>query len=107
MMVEHGRVYQMVTVPVRSPLPVAWIAMGFEFDGKAARELADITGLAVTLSVSNDGRWSNVVSTVPDGVLRTADVVTRRIELIEGRRRSRSSRCCRAHWRMHGRPSSV
>ncbi len=83
MMVEHGRVYQMVTVPVRSPLPVAWIAMGFEFDGKAARELADITGLAVTLSVSKNGRWSNVVSTMSDGVQRTADVVTRRIELLK------------------------
>ncbi len=81
MMVEHGRVYQMVTVPVRSPLPVAWIAMGFEFDAKAARELADITGLAVTLSVSEDGRWNNVISTVPGGGRRTADVVTRRIEL--------------------------
>jgi diguanylate cyclase (GGDEF)-like protein len=81
MMVEKGRIYQMVTVAVRSPLPVAWIAMGFEFDNKAARELANITGLAVTLSVGADGRWDNVISTVPDGSLRTTDVVTRRIEL--------------------------
>jgi diguanylate cyclase (GGDEF)-like protein len=81
MMVEKGRIYQIVTVAVRSPLPVAWIAMGFEFDSKAARELANITGLAVTLSVGADGRWDNVISTVPDGSLRTTDVVTRRIEL--------------------------
>ena len=81
MMVEKGRIYQIVTVAVRSPLPVAWIAMGFEFDNKAARELANITGLAVTLSVGTDGRWENVISTVPDGSLRTTDVVTRRIEL--------------------------
>ena len=81
MMVEKGRIYQVVTVAVRSPLPVAWIAMGFEFDNKAARELANITGLAVTLSVGADGRWDNVISTVPDGSLRTTDVVTRRIEL--------------------------
>ncbi len=66
MMVDKGRIYQIVTVAVRSPLPVAWIAMGFEFDHKAARELADITGLAVTLSVNTDGRWSNVISTVPE-----------------------------------------
>ncbi len=63
MMVDKGRIYQMVTVAVRSPLPVAWIAMGFEFDAKAARELANITGLAVTLSVNTDGRWSDVIST--------------------------------------------
>jgi diguanylate cyclase (GGDEF)-like protein len=81
MMVDKGRIYQIVPVAVRSPLPVAWIAMGFEFDNKAARELADITGLAVTLSVNTDGRWSNVISTVPKGSTRTTDVVTRRIEL--------------------------
>ena len=46
LMVDNGRIYQMVTVSVRSPLPVAWIAMGFELDDKAARELADITGPA-------------------------------------------------------------
>ena len=74
----------MVTVAVRSPLPVAWIAMGFELDDKAARELADITGLAVTLSVNADGRWSDVISTLPDGDRRTSDVVTRRIELSTG-----------------------
>ena len=30
--------------------------MGFELDDKAARELADITGLAVTLSVNSNGQ---------------------------------------------------
>ena len=84
MMVDQGRIYQMVTVAVRSPLPVAWIAIGFELDDKAARELADITGLAVTLSVNADGRWSDVISTLPDGDRRTSDVVTRRIELSTG-----------------------
>ena len=81
MMVDRGRIYQIVTVAVRSPLPVAWIAMGFEIDNKAARELADITGLAVTLSLNAGGRWTDVISTVSDGTLRTADVVTRRIEM--------------------------
>jgi diguanylate cyclase (GGDEF)-like protein len=81
MVVDKGRIYQLVTVAVRSPLPVAWIAMGFEFDSKAARELADITGLAVTLSVNADGRWSDLISTVPAGSVKTTDVVTRRIEL--------------------------
>lgn len=81
MMVDQGRIYQIVTVAVRSPLPVAWIAMGFEIDRKAAHELADITGLAVTLSVHAGGRWTDVISTVSDGTLRTTDVVTRRIEM--------------------------
>jgi diguanylate cyclase (GGDEF)-like protein len=81
LMVDNGRIYQLVTVSVRSPLPVAWIAMGFELDARAARELADITGLAVTLSVNSGGRWTDVVSTVPAGADRQSDVVSRRIEM--------------------------
>jgi diguanylate cyclase (GGDEF)-like protein len=81
MIVDNGRIYQLVTVPVRSPLPVAKISMGFELDNAAARELADITGLAVTLSVNSGGHWTDVVSTVPVSAARTSDVVTRRIEM--------------------------
>jgi diguanylate cyclase (GGDEF)-like protein len=81
LILDNGRIYQLVTVSVRSPLPVAWIAMGFELDDKAARELADITGLAVTLSVNSGGHWTDVVSTVPVDTVRQSDVVTRRIEM--------------------------
>jgi diguanylate cyclase (GGDEF)-like protein len=81
LMVDNGRIYQLVTVSVRSPLPVAWIAMGFELNAKAARELADITGLAVTLSVNSGGRWADVVSTIPAGGARPSDIVARRIEM--------------------------
>ena len=81
LILDNGRIYQLVTVSVRSPLPVAWIAMGFELDDKAARELADITGLAVTLSVNSGGHWTDVVSTLPVGTARQSDVVTRRIEM--------------------------
>jgi diguanylate cyclase (GGDEF)-like protein len=81
MMVDKGRIYQLVTVVVRSPLPVAWIAMGFELDDKAAHELANITGLAVTLSVNTGGLWTTNISTAPDGTQRTVDVATRRIEM--------------------------
>ena len=83
-MVDNGHVFELVTVPVRSPLPVAWIAMGFELDRSAARELADITGLAVTLSVNSNGRWTNVVSTLPEGASVESDVITRRIEMSKG-----------------------
>jgi diguanylate cyclase (GGDEF)-like protein len=79
--VDDGRIYQLVTVSVRSPLPVAWIAMGFELGTKQARELAALTGLAVTLSVNSGGRSTDLVSTVAGGSRRDSDVVTRRIEL--------------------------
>jgi diguanylate cyclase (GGDEF)-like protein len=79
--VDNGRIYELVAVQVSSPLPVAWIAMGFELDAAAARELAGITGLSVTLSVKSADRWSDTVSTVPVDALLGEDVVTRRIEL--------------------------
>jgi len=79
-LVDSGKIYQMVTVPVRSPLPVAWISMGFALDDKAARELADITGLGVTLSLRSGAR-TEVASTVPAGSAADKDTVARRIAL--------------------------
>jgi diguanylate cyclase (GGDEF)-like protein len=79
-LVDSGKIYQMVTVPVRSPLPVAWISMGFALDDKAARELADITGLGVTLSLRSGAR-TEVASTVPAGSAGDPDTVARRIVL--------------------------
>jgi diguanylate cyclase (GGDEF)-like protein len=79
-LVDSGKIYQMVTVPVRSPLPVAWISMGFALDDKAARELADITGLGVTLSLRSGAR-TEVASTVPAGSAGDPDIVARRIAL--------------------------
>jgi diguanylate cyclase (GGDEF)-like protein len=80
-MLDNGRIYQVVTVAVRSPLPVAWIVMGFELDDKAAHELADITGLGVALAVKSGDSWNDVVNTLPGNATPTRDVVTRRIDL--------------------------
>jgi diguanylate cyclase (GGDEF)-like protein len=65
--VDNDRIFQLVAVQVRSPLPVAWIVMGFDLDKKAADELADITGLRVTLSVKTHGVWHEVAGAVPAG----------------------------------------
>jgi diguanylate cyclase (GGDEF)-like protein len=73
-MVDNGKIYQVVAVPVKSPLPVAWIAMGFELDAAAAKGLADATGLGVTLAVRSAAAESSAVT--HDG-----DVVTRPITL--------------------------
>ena len=79
--VDNGHVYQLVMVPVRSPLPVAWIAMGFELDRKAVRELADITGLGVTLSFGNQGKWTDAVGTVEASQGESTDQAERRLQL--------------------------
>jgi diguanylate cyclase (GGDEF)-like protein len=79
--VENGRIYQLVAVPVKSPLTVAWITMGFELDEAAARELAKITDLDVTLSVREPGGWKPVASTVPHLAADDVDIVTQQIDL--------------------------
>ena len=61
---ENGRVYQLVMVPVRSPLPVAWIVMGFAIDEAAVRELAAVTGLDVTLAVRAPGGWESTATSL-------------------------------------------
>ena len=81
LILADGRIYQLVTVNVRSPLPVARITMGFELNQRAAREFADISGLGVTLAVHRGDQWTEVVSTVPDGYTRQSDVATRRIDM--------------------------
>jgi diguanylate cyclase (GGDEF)-like protein len=72
-MVDNSKIYQVVVVPVKSPLPVAWIAMGFELDAAAAKGLADATGLGVTLAVRSQAPQS--------GVTNDGDMVTRPIKL--------------------------
>jgi len=83
-MADGGKIYQLVTVAVRSPVPVAWITMGFELDEKAARELAGITGLQVTLSLRSRGAFPCPMSAT-----------------------LRSMRPCRARLRKPGHRSSV
>jgi diguanylate cyclase (GGDEF)-like protein len=82
-MVENGHIYQVVAVVVNSPLPVAWVVMGFELDRKAALELRDITGLGVTLSAGSSAGSRTIVSTAPSGQLPDSTLETRRIVLAE------------------------
>jgi diguanylate cyclase (GGDEF)-like protein len=61
--VEGGRIFELVMTSVRGPLPIAYVAMGFELDAAAAQELASVTGLDVTLSIGRGGRESYIVQT--------------------------------------------
>jgi hypothetical protein len=49
MLVREDRAYEMITVPVRAPLPVAWVSMGFALSDGYARRLEEITGLHATI----------------------------------------------------------
>ena len=45
----RGRPHQFVMVPMRSPLVIGWVLMGFELDGAVVRDLHNIVGLQVAL----------------------------------------------------------
>ena len=62
--VEDGHVYQLVMLPIKSPLPVAWIVMGFAFDEDSVRELSSVTGLDVTLAVRAPDGWHSLATTL-------------------------------------------
>ena len=70
--VEAGRVYQLVTVAVRSPLPVAWVVMGFGLDQAAVRELSAVTGLDVTIATAARGQWQPTATTLTHETLAPA-----------------------------------
>jgi diguanylate cyclase (GGDEF)-like protein len=44
---RNGQLYQVVLVPIMAPRRIAWVAMAFEVDDRWARDMAEITGLAV------------------------------------------------------------
>ncbi|MEI8297099.1 MAG: EAL domain-containing protein [Pseudomonadota bacterium] len=69
---KDGRVYQLVLAAVRTPLPEAWVVMGFVLDQKSVSELAAVTGLDVTLSVRDNGTWTVAASTLTQPALTTA-----------------------------------
>ena len=52
--------YQMITVPVRAPLPVAWVSMGFRIDDELAEKLKTLTGLEVSF-LSRDGAARHIL----------------------------------------------
>lgn len=75
-----GKLYQVVAVPVKAPLTIAWVAMGFLIDDDVAKEMATLTSLNVSfLDRRPDGRWNVLASSLRDdehartGVAHLAD----------------------------------
>jgi diguanylate cyclase (GGDEF)-like protein len=70
-MVDDGKIYQLVAVQVKSPLPVAWIIMGFELDQDVASGLAKISGMEVSLLMHSGDTWVDIVTSDPVAALGT------------------------------------
>jgi diguanylate cyclase (GGDEF)-like protein len=60
-----GRPYQLVAVPVKAPVTIAWIAMGFLIDNTMAGEMSKLTSLDVSfLDGRADGQWTVLASSL-------------------------------------------
>ncbi|CAN7489592.1 EAL domain-containing protein [Caballeronia sp. LjRoot29] len=60
-----GRPYQLVAVPVKAPVTIAWITMGFLIDDKMASEMSKLTSLDVSfLDGRADGEWTVLASSL-------------------------------------------
>ncbi len=60
-----GMTYQTVTVPLRAPLPVALVMLGFPIDETLAKHLQSLTGLAVTFVADHGAAPQILASTLP------------------------------------------
>src|SRR4029079_3321807 len=67
-----GIPYQTVTVPLRAPVTVAWVMLGFPIDEALAARLQSLTGLAVSLVHFTEPAPHVLASTLPRDTVGTA-----------------------------------
>ncbi len=60
-----GHALQLIAAPVRAPIPVAWIIVGFALNQSVAQELRQLTGLNVSFAVEDAKGWQLLASTLP------------------------------------------
>ncbi|MEY4762662.1 MAG: hypothetical protein RLZZ200_2518, partial [Pseudomonadota bacterium] len=70
----YGDSYQLVSVPVRAPLPIGYIVLGFRIDEQIARSLKSLTNVDVTVlkATGVSPAWQVVSSTLPMDRARTS-----------------------------------
>ncbi len=69
--VLDGRPYQLVMVPMRAPLVVGWVLMGFPVGAPLAEEMQSLLGVQLVLQVRRaDGSLAAPVSTLPAQALQ-------------------------------------
>jgi hypothetical protein len=63
--VIDGTPYLFVLVPLKAPLPIAWVLMGFAIDSPMTNNLAMTIGIDVRIVSTHDSRSSSIISTLP------------------------------------------
>ena len=61
-----GQAFQMVLVPVRAPVVIAWVGMGFLIDVPLAEQIKGITGSEISFIQLDDNANQTLTSTLPD-----------------------------------------
>ncbi len=71
--IVDGRPVQIVVMPVKAPITIAWIAMGFAIDDRLATDMQQLSTLDVAIMTrARDSQWSAHESTLPRAAM--ADV---------------------------------
>ncbi|GLR12107.1 phosphodiesterase [Chitinimonas prasina] len=60
-----GKLYQLVVVPIKAPIVIGWVTMGFEINDEIAADLKALAGLQVSFLGRNQGGWNLLASTLP------------------------------------------
>ncbi|SAL44883.1 response regulator receiver modulated diguanylate cyclase/phosphodiesterase [Caballeronia arvi] len=61
-----ARAYQLVAVPVKAPIAIAWVVMGFAIDDALAREMSSLTSLDVSfITIGDRGAPGVLASSLP------------------------------------------
>lgn len=61
----NGRPVQLVVMPVKAPITIAWIAMGFAIDGQLATDMGQLSSLEVAIVTSGSGhQWKALEATL-------------------------------------------
>jgi diguanylate cyclase (GGDEF)-like protein len=63
-----GKAYQLVLVPVRAPVIIAWVGMGFLVDVPLAEQIKGITGLDISFVQLDSRANQQLTSTLPDNI---------------------------------------
>ncbi|WP_295537804.1 EAL domain-containing protein [uncultured Pseudacidovorax sp.] len=62
-----GKVYQLVLVPIRAPLIIGWVLMGFELTPAVAHDFVELAGIEMSLlAIEADGRPQRVLQSMTD-----------------------------------------
>ena len=64
-MIINNQGYEMLTVPVLSPLPAAWVSMGFLIDNSLVKQMSALAGLEATFIATTEDGLKLIGSSLP------------------------------------------